>query len=149
MNANVLARLTREGVILFEQHGNLKIIDFDELWKVLRYRLDLDGQARVIHIRSIDDAVAEIRETLPDLGIGDDRIRKLVKVGTIPSIRVGNRSYIPMEAFHAPYDYRLKQSHSEVAERRGLHYRYKSYAEEQLDSILEGNARSVKIKRAK
>ena len=45
----------------------------------------------------------ELRETRPELGIGEEHIRRCVADGRISSIKIGCRRYIAMQSFDAPY----------------------------------------------
>lgn len=148
VSVSMLNRLIDVGQIPFERHGNRKIVDYDELNRCFRTLLALDYHATMPHIRSIDGALAEVRETMPELGISEERLRELIKTSTVSALRVGNRSYIPMELFHPPYDRRLAKDCYGRAERMGGHYRYKSYAEEQLDELLSSQAKAAEVKRA-
>lgn len=148
LNVNMLNRMIDDGQISYEWHGNRKIIDYDVLVQRLNTLFELDCTGiRPPHVRSIDGALKEAKETLPELGVSEERLRDLIKTGIVASIRVGNRSYIPMELFHAPYDKRLAKDCYRIAERTGSHYRQRSYADEQLDELLSRQARAAKVKR--
>lgn len=137
LNVNMLNRMIDNGQISYEWHGNRKIINYDALVQRLNTLFELDcPRTNPPHIRTIDNAWKEAKETLSELGISEERLRDLIKTGIVASIRIGNRSYIPMELFHAPYDRRLAKDCYRIAERTGSHYRQRSYADEQLDELL-------------
>lgn len=51
----------------------------------------------VDRIRTIDTAYEEIRKNDPDTAISRNHIRQIVRDGTIPSIRTGNKYLVSMQ----------------------------------------------------
>lgn len=51
----------------------------------------------VDRIRTIDTAYEEIRKNDPDTAISRNYIRQIVRDGTIPSIRTGNKYLVSMQ----------------------------------------------------
>ncbi len=144
-NKSMLERLLSDGAVPFEKHGNRIVLDYDMLIRCLNDRLELDGN-RPPHIRTIDHAVAEVKRDLPDLGVGEEKVRTLVALGKIPFIRIGNRTYLAMELFHAPYNRRLFEAAEKPQGERRHHRR--SYADEMMDEIFKRGAETAKPKRA-
>ena len=142
LNRSMLLRLIADGILPYEMHGNRHIVDYD--------RLMLRDSRFGPHLRTVETAMREPRKKQPELGLGEDRIRNLIARGKIPSLRVGNRSYIPMEAF---YPSNLERIREEIANQTGgrvCHPRYpqQSYADTLLEDILKRGAKTVKPKRA-
>ena len=52
----------------------------------------------------IHNAFLEVRESNLELGISEQRIRRLVGMGKLPHIRIGNRAYVALESFEEPYN---------------------------------------------
>ena len=75
-------------------------------------------------IRTIRGAVAELKRSRPEIGIGEKMIRSAVKGGRIASIGIGNREYIAMRGFDEPYCRRIFEQASVVSKkaiiRRGV-----------------------------
>ena len=84
-----------QGFVFTNEFGNM-ITTINDL-------LEFEDKANVPHIRSIRGAIMELRETRPDLGIGEEHIRRCVADGRISSIKIGCRCYIAMQSFDAPY----------------------------------------------
>ena len=99
LNRSMLLRLIADGILPYEMHGNRHIVDYDRVKRCLCDRLMLRDSRFGPHLRTVETAMRELRKKQPELGLGEDRIRNLIAHGKIPSLRVGNRSYIPMEAF--------------------------------------------------
>lgn len=103
LNAHMLHQLLADHSIQCYQRGSRVIVDYEEVYQLLRQLVGLLPPVRSMRIRTIRDACAFLREKKPDLGLSEDRIRALVQRGTIPSIAVGNRRYIALEYFEKPY----------------------------------------------
>lgn len=88
-------------------HGNRLVADAEAIAPTLNSLLGFEGNGNLPHIRTIREAVAELKQSRPAIGIGEKLIRSAVKDGRIPSIRIGNREYIAMQSFDEPYCRRI------------------------------------------
>ena len=149
LNRSMLLTLMDEGLLDYEMRGNRRVIDYDDLCVRLRELLGLtEGRgylSSLPHIRTIDSAYRELKETRPELGLSEERIRMLIDTGRLVCIPIGNRSYIAMELFKPPYDRRLMVTDGE--ERRTARRKYSSPADEQIREVLSKSGRGVRMKR--
>lgn len=60
-------------------------------------RMTKRSDSVVDRIRTIDTAYEEIRKNDPDTAISRNYIRQIVRDGTIPSIRTGNKYLVSMQ----------------------------------------------------
>lgn len=88
-------------------HGNRLVTDAEAIAPTLNRLLGFEGNGNLPHIRTIREAAAELKQSRPMVGIGEKLIRRAVKDGQIPSIRIGNREYIAMQSFDEPYCRRI------------------------------------------
>ena len=102
-----LAYLTENDELPYTYHGNRLVADADALMPTLNRLFGLEENGKFPHIRSIRDAVAELKLHRPEIGIGEKRIRGAIRDGRIPSVLIGNREYIAMECFEEPYCIRI------------------------------------------
>ena len=114
VNANMLRRLLAEHPIQCYQRGSRVVVEFEEVYQLLRQLVGLMPPVRSMRIRTIRDACAFLQEKKPDLGLSEDRIRVLVQRGIIPSIVVGNRHYIALEYFEEPYVRKVLQDETPI-----------------------------------
>lgn len=149
LNRSMLLTLMDEGLLDYEMRGNRRVIDYDDLCVRLRELLGLTEEhgylSSLPHIRTIDSAYRELKETRPELGLSEERIRMLIDTGRLVCIPIGNRSYIAMELFKPPYDRRLIVTDGE--ERRTMKRKYASPADEQIREVLAKGGRGVRMKR--
>ena len=80
------------------------VSDMEELTKGMNQIFGIHEECTIPRIRSIHNAVLELRETQPELGISEERIRFLARMNKLPHIKVGNRSYVALESFEYPYN---------------------------------------------
>ena len=150
LNRSMLLTLMDEGLLDYEMRGNRRVIDYDDLCVRLRELLGLTEEhgylSSLPHIRTIDSAYRELKETRPELGLSEERIRMLIDPGRLVCIPIGNRSYIAMELFKPPYDRRLMVTDGE--ERRVARRKYLSPADEQIREVLAKGGRGVRMKRS-
>lgn len=104
VNKTMLKRLFKDDILPSWKHGNRTVCDVDILIESLNKILKLSEKNVVPRIRSINEAIVEIRKENPCLGISEETIRSGVKKDKLPSIKVGNRFYIALESFEFPND---------------------------------------------
>ncbi len=104
VNKTMLKRLFEENILPSWRHGNRTVCDVDILIERLNKKFKLSEKNVVPRIRSIHDAMLEIRKGNHCLGISEETIRSAVKKDKLPSIKVGNRIYIALESFEFPND---------------------------------------------
>ena len=104
VNPSMLRLLVCDKKVNHLYHGDTLRINADQLPIDLNNLLGFDPNMGMPRIRSIHNAFLELRAHTPELGISEQRIRKLVGLGQLPHIRVGNRAYVALESFDAPYN---------------------------------------------
>lgn len=104
VNPDMLRSLVRAEKVKHLFHGGRLRIDADQFPKNMNDLLGLDLDTKMPRIRSIHNAFTEVRESNPELGISEQRIRRLIGMGKLPHIRVGNRAYVALESFEEPYN---------------------------------------------
>lgn len=102
-----LTALTESKQLPHTYHGNRLVVDAEAIAPTLNSLLGFEGNGNLPHIRTIREAVAELKQSRPAIGIGEKLIRSAVKDGRISSIRIGNREYIAMQSFDEPYCRRI------------------------------------------
>ena len=138
-----LQRLLDDGRIPYEKHGNRAICDYDSLLMKLNIMLGMGPRSRFLRIRSIENAVLELKKSRCEIGIGEDRIRELISAGRVPTIQIGNRNYLAMEMFMPPYDRMFNADAYVYKERRITGTRGRSFAEEQLAELIERSNKDI------
>lgn len=103
-NENMLKALFDAKKLTFWMHGNRIVCDLGILIEGINDLLGLNEKQTMPRLRSIHDAFVELRHSHPDLGISEERMRFLVTKGKLPHIKAGNRTYVALESFSAPYD---------------------------------------------
>ena len=142
MSRTMLDRLIKDGIIPYEMHGNRVVIDYDLLLSTLNEILGFDADNSFVHLRSIESAIAELKEKKSEIGVGADRLRKLIANGLVPAIKIGNRSYIAMEAFDPPYDSRLSTSTYIKKEKKEEKY---SNVDQQIAEIIRNRSAEIRM----
>ena len=104
VNPSMLRLLVRDRKVNHLYHGDTLRINADQLPIDLNNLLGFDPNMGMPRIRSIHNAFLELRAHTPELGISEQRIRRLIGLGKLPHIRVGNRAYIALESFGEPYN---------------------------------------------
>ncbi len=102
-----LAALVEENELWHTHRGNRLVADAEAVSPMLNRLLGFEEAARLPRIRTIRGAVAELKRSRPEIGIGEKMIRSAVKNGRIASIGIGNREYIAMQSFDEPYCRRI------------------------------------------
>ena len=102
-----LATLAESKQLPHTYHGNRLVTDAEAIAPTLNSLLGFEGNGNLPHIRTIREAVAELKRSRPSIGIEEKLIRSAVKDGRILSIRIGNREYIAMQSFDDPYFRRI------------------------------------------
>ena len=119
-----LTALVEENELWHTYRGNRLVADAESVAPTLNRLLGFEETAELPQIRTIRGAVAELKRSRPEIGIGEKMIRSAVKDGRISSIGVGNREYIAMQSFDEPYCRRIFDSVAVVSKkaiiRRGV-----------------------------
>ena len=102
-----LTALVEENELWHTYRGNRLVADAEAVVPTLNRMLGFEETAELPQIRTIRGAVAELKRSLPEIGIGEKMIRSAVKDGRIASIGIGNREYIAMQSFDEPYCRRI------------------------------------------
>ena len=103
LNEDFLIALIKDKRLEHSCHGVRTVIEFGTLISTLNGLLGYEEKEQIPQLRSIRSAVKALRETRPELGIGEEHIRRCVADGRISSIQVGCRCYIAMQSFESPY----------------------------------------------
>lgn len=117
VSESLLSALINSGDIPCTYHGNRLVADAESVVPALNRLLGLDENGGLPQIRSIREAATELKQSRPEMGIGEKLIRNAVKDGRIPSIRIGNRDYIAMQSFDEPYCQRIFELKAPVVTR--------------------------------
>ena len=104
INGDMLRRLFAEKKLPSWKHGKRTVCEFDQLVEGINELLGLEVKKVMPRVRSIHDAFIELRELNPQLGVSEQRMRRLVGLGRLPHIRVGTRAYVALESFEEPYN---------------------------------------------
>ena len=107
ISESFLFALIKENLIPFTYHGNRTVIDEDSIGSALNELFGFKENIALPHIRTIRNAVQELKSKNAEIGIGEKLIRKAVKDKRISCIRIGNREYISMQSFEEPYCSRI------------------------------------------
>lgn len=117
VSESLLSALINSGDIPCTYHGNRLVTDAESVAPALNRLLGLDENGELPQIRTIREAATELKQSRPEMGIGEKLIRNAVKDGRIPSIRIGNRDYIAMQSFDEPYCKRIFELKAPVVTR--------------------------------
>lgn len=101
VNEGMLRELIERGEIISESVGAKTVVDVDTVIEVL-CRMSGCGQGSVPHIRTIRETMRQGRDACVRAGLSRDRVRECVEEQIVPSIQVGNRSYIALELLEEP-----------------------------------------------
>ena len=104
VNPDMLRSLVKEKKVKYIYHGDSLRINADQFPIDMNNLFGLDPSMEMPRIRSIHNAFLAVRESNPELGISEQRIRRLVGMGKLPHIRIGNRAYVALESFAPPYN---------------------------------------------
>ena len=104
VNPSMLHSLAKNKKLVVHTRGNRLVCDADTLPTQLNQLFGLTGNTEMPHIRSIHNAFLYLREFNPELGISEEQMRRLIGIEVLPHIRVGNRAYVALESFEAPYN---------------------------------------------
>ena len=105
-NLSMLRRMCENKLVRSGKRGNRQVLDFDEMVCSLYAIFDLSQDnvpTSPPMIRTIEHALEEKRNDFSMMGLGEKRIRELIRDGTIPSLPIGNRNYIALESFEPPF----------------------------------------------
>lgn len=130
-----LTALVLENELWHTYRGNRLVVDAETVAPALNRLLGFEEMAELPRIRSIRGAVAELRRSRPEIGIGEKMIRSAVKNGRIASIGIGNREYIAMRSFDEPYCRRIFEP-SEVVSKKEI---FRRSVMEQMADVLSRN----------
>ena len=140
INENMLRALFDKKKVRSWKHGNRTVCEIGTLIESINKLLGLKEIAVMARVRSIHDAFTELRETNPELGISEERIRFLVSINKLSHIKVGNRAYIALESFEAPYNSCL--IYDDYRESKAA--RQEEIAQKQIDETLGRRANRKK-----
>ena len=104
VNPDMLRSLVRDKKVKHLYHGDKLRINAEQFPMDMNSLFGLDPNKEMPRIRSIHNAFVEVREFNPELGISEQRIRRLVGLGMLPHLRIGNRAYVALESFAEPYN---------------------------------------------
>ena len=104
INEDVLRRLLCEKKLPSWKHGKRTVCEFEQLVEGINQLFGLEGKKVMPRVRSIHDAFVELRGLNPQFGVSEQRIRRLVGLGKLPHLRIGNRAYVALESFAEPYN---------------------------------------------
>ena len=104
VNPGMLRSLVRDKKVKHLYHGDKLRINADQFPMDMNSLFGLDPSVEMPRIRSIHNAFLEVKESNPELGTSEQRIRRLIGMGKLPHIRIGNRAYVALESFDAPYN---------------------------------------------
>lgn len=103
----MIRTLTQQKLVSSFSRGNRTVIEMDRFVKDMNGLFGFGERDNLPKIRSIHNAYTELRDANPELGISEERIRFLVMKEKIPSVKIGNRSYVALETFAPPFDHCL------------------------------------------
>ena len=147
-NVNMLTRLIDDGRIGHEMHGSRTVVDCDDVIRYLNDMLEIEMSSHPPHLRTVEFAMREVHATMPDKGVSEVRLRDLIRRGIVPSVRIGNRSYIAMEVFHPPLDRKLSEiEHAPREAKRKAEMIY-SHAEEEFETAIRRKGAERRVRRA-
>ena len=146
VNEAMLTQLMREGKIPYSMRGNRMIADFSTVVHTITDRLFLYDFHGIPKLRTVTQAAKELREANPDIGINEKHIRAFLRSDTLRSIEIGNRHYIALQSFDAPYNRALFGCIRETKPDRRLGRRD---AEVQIEEIRANGTKGVTVKRVK
>jgi len=79
------------------------------------------------------------------MGIGEDKLRKLISAGMVPTIQIGNRNYLAMEMFDPPHDRMFCTYGYTFQDREPCQSRRLKYSEEQFSELIKRSAKKTVI----
>ena len=130
-----LTALVEENELWHTYRGNRLVVDAEAIAPALNRMLGFEETAELPRIRTIRSAVAELKRSHPEIGIGEKMIRSAAKDGRLASIGIGNREYIAMQSFDEPYCRRIFET-SEVISKKEI---IRRGAIEQMAEVLARN----------
>lgn len=113
-----LTALVEGNELCHTYRGNRLVADAESVAPTLNQMLGFEEIAGLPQIRTIRGAVAELKQSRPEIGIGEKMIRNAVKDGRIASIGIGNREYIAMQSFDEPYCRRIFEPATVVSKKK-------------------------------
>ncbi len=147
VNVSMLTELIARDQLPHDRHGNRIVADLDAVLPELNRMLELPPTLAVPHLRTIRTALAELKATQPDIGIGEDHLRRMVADGRLDCIRIGNRAYIALEVFEGAQVMRLTDTRSPD---RSMRTAVESGVIEQIGALVAsqvGEPRVVRMRR--
>ena len=120
INKFMLTSLICDHKIPYGNHGNRTVVDYDKLISALNVLLGFQEDDGLPEIRTIPNAIEELHQRHPDIGLNGKRIRECVADGRIGSIDVGSRRYIAMQSFEQPYCEKIMSGYSKGIVRKEM-----------------------------
>ena len=102
INENMLSILFETKTLHSFKRGNRTVAEVDHLIVEINQLFGIEEKTTLVRVRSIHNAYVELKDT--EIGISEERIRFLVVKERLPHVKVGNRVYIALESFEAPYN---------------------------------------------
>lgn len=107
VNEDFLISLIKDKRLEHSSHGVRTVVEFGTLVSTLNELLGYEDKKQIPQLRSIRSAIKDLRQNRPELGVGEEHIRRCVADGRISSIQIGSRRYIAMQSFDTPYCERI------------------------------------------
>ena len=133
INYSMLYSLVREGKLSYEKHGVRVILDYSAFLSDLLDLLGLDRTVKFPKIRTIGKCAGALRGSA--VGVCDKVIRRFVREGLLPSIRIGNRHYVALQFFD---DYHYEKFIFRFLNLKGDRFQTEDDAMEQIRNIADG-----------
>ncbi len=112
-NRAMLDYLIKEEKVPYGAHGVRTVLNFDALIDALNVIYGFEGEMFCPSIRTVCNAVEEIKESKEYYKMGERLIRRCISDGILPTITIGNRHYIALQSFTEPYSKKLVYGQSE------------------------------------
>jgi len=120
VNETMLASLIEKKQLPCGSRGVRTVVNLELTISVLNELLGFVGEVFVPKIRTIRTAASELRGNSDESGVGEDHIRRCVADSKIGVITIGNRNYIAMQSFEAPYAEKLVYGTSQSRKQRDM-----------------------------
>lgn len=145
INRSFIQRLIDDGKVPYEKHGNRMVCDYDSLLMKLNIMLGLGPFLKFVHVRSIDGTILALKKQKQEIGIGEDKLRKLISAGMVPTIQIGNRNYLAMEMFDPPHDRLFCVDGYSFKDSVPCQSRRRRYSDEQFSELIKRSTKRAVI----
>ncbi len=120
INETMLTSLIEKKKLPCGSRGVRTVVNLELTISVLNELLGFVGEVFLPRIRTIRAAASELRDNDDESGMGEDHIRRCVADEKIGVIAIGNRNYIAMQSFDAPYSEKLVYGTSQSRTQRDM-----------------------------